>query len=141
MGALYSWRFCPVCGEAIEKIEDRAECPACGYVGYANAVPGAEAVCFDERGRVLLGRRAFDLAGLERNFPKLYGKWGFRDSVNVGTGAVSNSYLALDQGMIMAAIGNALGDDVLRKAFASPSYERALRPVIGIEQFGASASP
>src|SRR5437660_10196659 len=55
MGALDSWRFCPVCGEAIEKIEDRAECPACGYVGYANAVPGAEAVCFDERGRVLLG--------------------------------------------------------------------------------------
>ena len=60
MGALDSWRFCPRCGEAIEKIEDRAECPACGYVGYANAVPGAEAVCFDERGRVLLGRRAFD---------------------------------------------------------------------------------
>ena len=60
MGALDDWRFCPVCGEAIEKIADRAECPACGYVGYANAVPGAEAVCFDERGQVLLGRRAFD---------------------------------------------------------------------------------
>jgi hypothetical protein len=43
--------------------------------------------------------------------------------------------------MIMAALGNWLGGDVLRKAFASPSYERALRPVIGIEQFGASASP
>jgi 8-oxo-dGTP diphosphatase len=60
MGALDDWRFCPICGEAIEKVEDRAECPACGYVGYANAVPGAEAVCFDDGGRVLLGRRAFD---------------------------------------------------------------------------------
>jgi ADP-ribose pyrophosphatase YjhB (NUDIX family) len=60
MGALDAWRFCPVCGEAIEKIEDRVECRACGYVGYANAVPGAEAVCFDERGRILLGRRAFE---------------------------------------------------------------------------------
>ncbi|MEN3313160.1 MAG: hypothetical protein V7645_2489 [Actinomycetota bacterium] len=60
MGALDSWRFCPVCGEAIEKVEGRAECRACGYVGYANAVPGAEAVCFDERGRVLLGRRAIE---------------------------------------------------------------------------------
>src|SRR6266581_9199423 len=40
--------------------KDRAECPACGYVGYANAAPGAEAVCFDEQGRVLLGLRAFD---------------------------------------------------------------------------------
>jgi ADP-ribose pyrophosphatase YjhB (NUDIX family) len=60
VSALDGWRFCPICGEAIEKVEDRAECPACGYVGYANAVPGAEAVCLDEQGRVLLGRRAFD---------------------------------------------------------------------------------
>jgi 8-oxo-dGTP diphosphatase len=60
MGALEDWRFCPICGEAIEKVEDRAECRACGYVGYGNAVPGAEAVCFDRHGRVLLGRRASD---------------------------------------------------------------------------------
>ena len=58
MGALDGWRFCPICGEAIEKVEDRAECRACGYVGYANAVPGVEAVCLDEHGRVLLGLRA-----------------------------------------------------------------------------------
>lgn len=60
MVALDDWRFCPRCGEAIEKVEDRAECRACGYVGYANPVPAAEAVCFDEHGRVLLGRRAVD---------------------------------------------------------------------------------
>lgn len=60
MGALDAWRFCPRCGEAIDKVEDRVECGACGFVGYANAVPGAEAVCLDEHGRVLLGRRAFD---------------------------------------------------------------------------------
>jgi ADP-ribose pyrophosphatase YjhB (NUDIX family) len=62
VSALDGWKFCPLCGEAIEKVEGRAECCACGFVGYANAVPGAEAVCFDERGRVLLGRRAFDPA-------------------------------------------------------------------------------
>jgi ADP-ribose pyrophosphatase YjhB (NUDIX family) len=60
MGALDGWGFCPICGEAIEKIEDRAECPACGYVAYANPVPAAEAVCFDGEGRILLGRRAVD---------------------------------------------------------------------------------
>ncbi len=32
----------------------------CGYVGYANAAPAAEAICFDEQARVLLGCRAFD---------------------------------------------------------------------------------
>jgi ADP-ribose pyrophosphatase YjhB (NUDIX family) len=60
VGALDGWRFCPICGEAIDKVEDRGECRACGYVAYANAVPGVEAVCFDEQGRVLLGRRAYD---------------------------------------------------------------------------------
>jgi ADP-ribose pyrophosphatase YjhB (NUDIX family) len=69
VGALDDWRFCPICGEAIEKVADRAECHACGYVGYANAVPGAEAVCFDERGRILLGRRAFDPAAGRWDLP------------------------------------------------------------------------
>ena len=50
--------------------------------------------------------------------------------------AVSGSYLSLDQGMIMAALGNALGHDVLRRAFSS-GMERTLRPVIGIEEFSA----
>jgi hypothetical protein len=80
-----------------------------------------------------------DLRRLAQRYPGLYGPLGFRDSVNVQTGVVSSSYLSLDQGMIMAALANALGDDVLRRAFAGPQEERALRPVIGIEQFGASA--
>jgi hypothetical protein len=82
-----------------------------------------------------------DVTALADRFPGMYGKWGFRDSVNVQTGTVSGSYLSLDQGMIMAALGNALAGDTLRKAFAGPDIERGLRPVIGIEQFGASASP
>jgi hypothetical protein len=78
-----------------------------------------------------------NLAKLQRDFPDLYGRWGFRDSVNVGSGHVSGSYLSLDQGMIMASLGNALAGDVLRKAFATPDMARALRPVIGVEEFGA----
>jgi hypothetical protein len=74
---------------------------------------------------------------LARDFPGLYTKWGFRDSVNVDSGVVSGAYLSLDQGMIMASLGNALGDDVLRRAFADRELERNLRPVIGVEQFGA----
>jgi hypothetical protein len=74
-----------------------------------------------------------NLARLRHDFPGIYGKWGFRDSVNVGSGAVSGSYLSLDQGMIMAAIGG----DIVRHAFADRGVERALKPVIGIEEFGA----
>jgi hypothetical protein len=78
-----------------------------------------------------------DLAGLAHDFTDMYGKWGFRDSVNVDSGKVSDAYLSLDQGIIMAALGNALGGDFLRRTFTTPDVERALRPVIGIEQFGA----
>ena len=77
-----------------------------------------------------------NLANLARNFA-IYDKWGFHDSVNVDTGFVSPYYLSLDQGIIMAAIGNALGHDMLRRAFATPEFKRALRPVISIEEFNA----
>ena len=75
-----------------------------------------------------------NLARLEA-IPGMFGKWGFADSVNVQTDFVSPAYLSLDQGMIMAALGNALGDDVLRRAFATPDMRRALRPVLGVEEF------
>src|ERR687895_2161032 len=81
-----------------------------------------------------------NLARLERDFD-IYTHWGFLDSVNVDSGVVSNSFLSLDQGMIMAAIGNALDRDVLRRAFATRDVERELRPVIGVEEFSASPRP
>ena len=81
-----------------------------------------------------------NLTRLERDFD-IYTRWGFLDSVNVDTGTVSSSYLSLDQGMIMAAIGNELAGDVLRRAFASHDFERELRPVIGVEEFSASPRP
>jgi hypothetical protein len=77
-----------------------------------------------------------NLANLEADFA-IYGQWGFRDSVNVDDGTVSNFYLSLDQGIIMAAIGNALADDILRDAFATKEVRKVLRPVIGIETFNA----
>jgi hypothetical protein len=60
---------------------------------------------------------------------------GFYDAVNVDTGAASRTYLSLDQGMIMAALGNALGHDVLRDAFATRDLERAVRPAVAVEEF------
>ena len=86
-------------------------------------------------------REALDnLRRLERDFPGIYGKWGFRDSVNVDrrSRVVSQYYLSLDQGMIMAALGNALGGDVLRRAFVTKATERTVRPLIGVEEFNSS---
>lgn len=66
-----------------------------------------------------------------------YGAGGFFDAVAVGSGQIARRYLALDQAMIMGAVGNVLCRDVMRRAFSTRAVERALRPVIGIERFGA----
>jgi hypothetical protein len=75
-----------------------------------------------------------DLARLEA-MPGVFDKWGFADSVNVGTGHPSASYLSLDQSMIMASLGNYLGDDVMRTAFSTSDVVKAIRPVLGVEEF------
>jgi len=84
-------------------------------------------------------REAMDnLTRLESNFP-IYGRLGFQDSVDVGTGLVSGYVLALDQGMVMAAITNALEDGYLQRAFCTGRVERAIRPLLAAEEFTAGA--
>lgn len=60
MGELAGWRFCPRCREELRGDERRLECPACGFVAYANPKPTASALCLDDYGRVLLGRRSIE---------------------------------------------------------------------------------
>jgi hypothetical protein len=74
-----------------------------------------------------------NLANLQRDFD-VYGKLGFYDAVNVQTGEVSGCYLALDQGMIMAALANYLQDDRLENYFA-PQVEAQVRPLLAEETF------
>jgi hypothetical protein len=79
-----------------------------------------------------------ELARLRAQFDS-YGPGGFYDSVAVRSGTVAKRYLALDQGMVMAALGNLLGDDVLREAFTRGDAQRLLRPVIAVEEFSIPA--
>jgi hypothetical protein len=77
-----------------------------------------------------------NLARLRSHF-RVYGKGGFYDAVNVDTGEVARSYLALDQGMIMAAAANALSGDRLRSFFSRGAIDRSIRPLLAMEQFTA----
>jgi ADP-ribose pyrophosphatase YjhB (NUDIX family) len=60
MTELEGWRFCPRCGAGLSRDDARVECAACEFVAYANPKPTATAVCVDDRGRVLLTRRAIE---------------------------------------------------------------------------------
>lgn len=48
---------------------------------------------------------------------KMYGEYGFYDSVQIKTGKVNTQYLALDQGMSFIAIANFLEDNIIVKLF------------------------
>ncbi|MGQ4363552.1 glucoamylase family protein [Streptomyces sp. SAS_272] len=45
---------------------------------------------------------------LQKSYPQVYGPYGFYDALDPVTGTVGHRYLALDHGMILAALNNAL---------------------------------
>ncbi|MEV0776228.1 glucoamylase family protein [Streptomyces sp. NPDC050433] len=61
--------------------------------------------------------------------------YGFRDSVNVGTGHVSSSALALDQGMIAAALAQELRPGLLQSPFRTGGFASRIRPMLAKERF------
>lgn len=77
---------------------------------------------------------AAELVKLRRDFDS-YGPGGYYDSIAVRSGKVAKRYLALDQGMIMGALGNLLGHDVLRDAFTQGDASKRLKPVMAMEEF------
>lgn len=79
-----------------------------------------------------------NLANLERDFDA-YGEGGFYDAVNVTTGEVSRYWLALDQGMVMAALANELRGGLMQRQFVRGEIEEAIRPLLRIEEFGTTA--
>jgi hypothetical protein len=65
----------------------------------------------------------------------VYDWGGFYDAVDVRNGNVARRYLALDQGMIMAALGNALRNDDMRRYFTQGDVQQAVQPILAMEQF------
>ena len=80
-----------------------------------------------------------NLAQLRADFD-VYGAGGFFDAVAVRSGTVAERYLALDQAMVMAAIGNALRHDMVKGYFVDGQLKHALRPLMAMEAFLARPS-
>ncbi|MBA2769459.1 MAG: DUF3131 domain-containing protein [Sporichthyaceae bacterium] len=75
-----------------------------------------------------------NLANLRADF-NAYGPGGFYDAINVSSGEMSERYLSLDQGMVMAALGNALAGDVMRAPFSHGPMEQRVAPLMRMEEF------
>jgi putative glucoamylase/uncharacterized protein DUF3131 len=109
--------------------------PLCSY-GEGVVTPHASFLALDFAPQAALD----NLAALRRDFPAIYGSGGFLDSVNVKTGQVADRYLALDQGMVLAAAANALLADRLQ-GYLAITLQAALEPLMQLEEFGAGRAP
>ncbi|MFC9862350.1 MULTISPECIES: glucoamylase family protein [unclassified Streptomyces] len=76
-----------------------------------------------------------NLRALDRDFGAYHDGYGFRDSVNVGTGRVSDFMLALDQGMIAAALAQAIRPGLLQAPFRTGGFRSRVRPLLAKERF------
>lgn len=79
-----------------------------------------------------------NLANLEAEFD-CWADGGFLDAIAVRSGRVSRRYLALDQGMVMASLGNALANDSPRRYVSAGSFASVLRPLMQQEVFASRA--
>ena len=66
-----------------------------------------------------------------------YGPGGFYDSVAVRSGTVAERYLSLDQGMVMAALGNELNHDSVQRYVVRGPVRDAIKPLLAMEEFTA----
>ncbi|MFJ9524450.1 glucoamylase family protein [Streptomyces cyaneofuscatus] len=82
------------------------------------------------------GREAVaNLRALDRDFGAYEEGLGFRDSVNVSTGRVSDFMLALDQGMVIAALAQELRPGLLQRPFRTGGFRSRVRPLLERERF------
>lgn len=113
----------PACFRAPQSIDD---------YGQGIVTPHAAFLALDFDPRATMA----NLANLAADFPTIYGAGGFKDAVNVATGQVADRYLALDQGMVIAALANELTGDQLQ-GYLATTLRPSLQPLMAIEEFGA----
>ncbi|MGV8909489.1 MAG: glucoamylase family protein [Propionicimonas sp.] len=80
---------------------------------------------------------AYDNLVKIENKLKAYGEGGFYDAVAVTSKTIARRYLSLDQAMVLGAIGNVFCDNVIRRHFIKGEIQAKIKPLIGIEEFGA----
>lgn len=87
-------------------------------------------------------QQAFDnIEKMVKLYPSIVGPYGLFDSVDPTTGEIAPRYLALDQGMIMVGIDDALTDGGLQQYFAADPVGQHDEPYLSMESFALTAYP
>ncbi|CAM3816317.1 glucoamylase family protein [Alicyclobacillus pomorum] len=118
--------------------------PDDGYGVYG--VPGLGTVNYDEDGTITPHASFLalqfepqlavqNLQTMASKYPAIIGPFGYYDSVNVRTSKVADSYLALDEGMIMVSLDNSLKRGAIQKDFAKDPIGQKPQHLLAEENF------
>lgn len=111
MNGLEAWGFSPA---AIPNGYSEFGAPVMGISGYeddATVTPHASFLALDYDSDAVFS----NLEYLKDH--DMYGEYGYYDTLNLTTNEVAETYLSLDQGMIMLSIANYLHDGIIREHF------------------------
>ncbi|MEU0288142.1 glucoamylase family protein [Streptomyces sp. NPDC006147] len=123
-----------------------ANIPAGGYSEYGVDALGMQEEGYNSKG-VVTPHASFlalpyepaaavaNLTALDRDFGAYDDRYGFRDSVDTATGRVSDYVLALDQGMVAAALAQQLRPGLLQRPFRTGGFRSRVRPLLAKERF------
>jgi hypothetical protein len=87
---------------------------------------------------VLPGPAWANIQRMLADYPQIYGPDGFYDALDPVSGSVGHRYLALDQSIIMAALDDVLGNDVLARRFAADPVGQVDLRYLRAERFSVS---
>ncbi|MGH3659790.1 MAG: glucoamylase family protein [Micromonosporaceae bacterium] len=124
-----------------------ANIPAGGYSEYGVDAIGMQIEGYTSKGVVTphasflampfaRGHATANLLRIAHDFDAYHDEFGFRDSVDTATGRVSDFMLALDQGMVAAALAQVLKPGLLQQPFRTGGFARTVRPMLQKENFG-----
>lgn len=75
------------------------------------------------------------LTALDRDLGAYDDRYGFRGPVDTSTGRVTDFVLALDQGMVAAALAQQLRPGLLQRPFRTGCFRARVRPLPAKERF------
>jgi ADP-ribose pyrophosphatase YjhB (NUDIX family) len=108
---LAEWRACPRCRTQLEHADRSVRCPSCGLEEYANPAPTVSALIRDERGRILLARRAHDPGAGLWDLPGGFMDQGEEPLETLRRELREETGLAVEPGDFLGALPDRYGED------------------------------
>lgn len=129
MNELEAWGFSPASTPNGYSEFGATEMGISGYDDHATITPHASFLALDYDSDAVMANLSYI------NEYDMYGEYGYYDSLNLETGDIAKSYLALDQGMIMLAIANHLHEGVIRRHFHATEIGSSFEYLLSDEDF------